>query len=255
MLHIAKHDLYELKELLRFTGDVVFDNRERMAKEEVLLRGLYELVSGETKEKIAVNVFGGDTATQSRALHYFINSMEERFNHLVTDNLEWWYANGFFERSAMAIGEKLDPDNEQGMNMVSHFIDCNCLETERVGGGPAEGGANAARWDPHIQRSFYNGWKSMNGLKHQTVDDACGFTVDCYGPASLRRNDLTLLRESDINDRFARLQIHAPVDFIIFGDSAYRRRSHCRSYFSVLENVIDSARWNRRMKRLRISID
>jgi len=37
-------------------------------------------------------------------------------------------------------------------NMVAHFIDCNCLETCRVGGGPAEDGCNSARWDLHHRR-------------------------------------------------------------------------------------------------------
>jgi hypothetical protein len=126
-----------------------------------------------------------------------------------------------------------------------------------VGGGPAEGGANAARWDANIQRAFYNGWKSKNGLKHQTFDDAYGFTMDCYGPTSLRRNDLVLLRESDINDRFARLQLESDIDYVIFGDSAYKRQSHIRSYFSEREHedVDGSPRWNRHMKRLRISIE
>lgn len=67
--------------------------------------------------------------------------------------MQWWYDNNFFEVSAQAIGEKLEIGGNS-TNLVSHFIDCNCLETERVGGGPAEGGANAARWDAHIQRAF-----------------------------------------------------------------------------------------------------
>ena len=139
--------------------------------------------------------------------------------------------------------------------MVSHFIDCNCLETERVGGGPAEGGANATRWDPNIQRAFYNGWKSFNGLKHQTVDDAFGFTISICGPTSLRRNDLTLLRESNINDIFARIQLEHEDDFVIFGDSAYKLMSHLRSYFKEAEGVANYVRWNSHMKRLRISIE
>eukprot|EP00595_Chromulina_sp_UTEXLB2642_P000132 CAMPEP_0196762352 /NCGR_PEP_ID=MMETSP1095-20130614/1764_1 /TAXON_ID=96789 ORGANISM="Chromulina nebulosa, Strain UTEXLB2642" /NCGR_SAMPLE_ID=MMETSP1095 /ASSEMBLY_ACC=CAM_ASM_000446 /LENGTH=86 /DNA_ID=CAMNT_0042113021 /DNA_START=319 /DNA_END=579 /DNA_ORIENTATION=- len=64
------------------------------------------------------------------------------------------------------------------MNLFALFIDCNCLETSVPGGGPAELGANAARWEPDVQRSFYNGWKSIHGLKHQTVDCAMGLTVD-----------------------------------------------------------------------------
>ena len=38
-----------------------------------------------------------------------------------------------------------------------------------------------------------------------------------------------------------------------FGDSAYKRRSHTTSYYAELEERL--ARWNRRMKRVRISIE
>ena len=97
------------------------------------------------------------------------------------------------------MGDRYPVEN---MNLVSHFIDCNCLPTTVTGGGPTEGGANAIRWDDDIQRAFYNGWKSIHGLKHQTVDNAYGFTEDMFGPTSLRRNDLTLLRDSLINNRY-----------------------------------------------------
>ena len=230
---------------------IQFDSREEMRREEAMLRGLYELTSGETQHKIAVNVFGGDQPLQSRATTWFINFIYETHVHLLEDNVSWWFDNGFFAVSAQAIGEKLNlGDDAVGKNMVSHFIDCNCLETERVGGGPAEGGANATRWDPNIQRAFYNGWKSFNGLKHQTVDDAFGFTISICGPTSLRRNDLTLLRESNINDIFARIQLEHEDDFVIFGDSAYKLMSHLRSYFKEAEGVANYVRWNSHMKRL-----
>jgi hypothetical protein len=114
-----------------------------------------------------------------------------------------------------------------GVNMVAYFIDCNCLPTSVVGGGPAEAGANAAKWDDLVQRAFYNGWKSVHGLKHQTVDDAFGFTEDMYGPTSLRRNDLTLLRKkSNINGRLVVLQANAVLQYIVMGDSAYKTIAH-----------------------------
>jgi hypothetical protein len=62
------------------------------------------------------------------------------------------------------------------------------------------------RWDPEIQEAYYNGWKSITGLKHQTVDNAYGLTVDLAGPVTLRRNDLRVLRDSNINDRMAAVQ-------------------------------------------------
>ena len=94
-----------------------------------------------------------------------------------------------------------------------------------------DNGANSARWEDTIQRAFYNGWKSIHGLKHQTVDNAYGITVDLYGPTSLRRNDLCLLRESEINDRMSQAQLNERNQFIIFGDSVYKEQSHISSYY------------------------
>jgi hypothetical protein len=191
MFEFKKTDLLRLLPLLCLPDDCKFDNRSKMAGEEVFLRGLHELVSGANKHEIA-RLFGRDWSAQARAFKYFIEHMYRHFKHLVMDNLQWWYRNGFFASTAEAIGRKMELGNEHE-NMIAHLIDCNCLETCRVGGGPAEDGCNSARWDPMIQRAHYNGWKSLNGLKHQTVDNAYGFTVDLFGPTSLRRNDLTLL--------------------------------------------------------------
>jgi hypothetical protein len=85
--------------------------------------------------------------------------------------------------------------------------------------------------------AHYNGRKSLNGLKHQTVDNAYGFTVDMFGPTSLRRNDLTLLRLSNINDRQAKLQRGSEDQFMTFGDSAYKRRSYKRRRY-ILDQLL-----------------
>lgn len=250
-----KRELRSLLVLLKFPHEVVLDNRSRKTGEEIFLRGLYELVSGGNQEQICQTVFGGVGSDQSRALAYFICHIYYYFHHLVHDNLQWWYDNGFFEVSALAIGEKLSYGNLYFNNMASHFIDCNCLPTSVVGGGPAEGGANAARWDEEIQRAFFNGWKSIHGLKHQTVDNAFGMTVDMCGPTSLRRNDLAVLRISDINNRFAAIQSNSEKQFLIFGDSAYQVQSHIRTYHRVdTENGVRGV-YNTRMKKVRISIE
>ena len=55
-----KVDLHRLKNCLRMPDTVIFNNRQRMLGETVFLRGLYELVSGEDQENIALNVFGRD---------------------------------------------------------------------------------------------------------------------------------------------------------------------------------------------------
>ena len=251
MFEFKRADLLRLLPLLRFPEECTFDNRSKIPGKEVFLRGLFELVSAANKHDIA-RIFGRDWSAQSRAFAYFIRHLYDNFNYLLIDNLHWWHRNGFFASSAAAIGRMMELGDEHE-NMIAHFIDCNCLETCRDGGGPAEDGCNSARWDPMIQRAHYNGWKSLNGLKHQTVDNAYGFTVDLYGPTSLRRNDLTLLRESNINDRQAELQRGCEDQYMTFGVSAYKRRSHLTSYYCDIDEL--NRRWNRRMKRVRISIE
>ena len=58
-----------------------------LSSEEVLLRGLYELVSGADQHEI-IAIFGKDQTVQSRAFNYFINYFYDNFMHLVTDNLQ-----------------------------------------------------------------------------------------------------------------------------------------------------------------------
>ncbi|KAJ1399098.1 hypothetical protein B484DRAFT_484041 [Ochromonadaceae sp. CCMP2298] len=190
-----------------------------MSGEEVLLRGLFELATG-MNQKIAV--FGGVQSDQSREFTYFMNCIYDEHEHLVHDNLEWWFGTGFMAESADLISGKIGYETT-----VCCFIDCNCLTTSVTGGG----------------------------LKHQTDDNAWGMTVDMYGPTSLRRYDTTLLGRSDINDRFARVQAGDEHQFQIFGDSAYKLKSHTRSYFKAQEMVHDWMLWNMAMKSVRISIE
>jgi hypothetical protein len=241
---------------LSFPLLVKFENKMKMSGEEVLLRGLFELVTGAKKHLISHHVFGRDSSAQSRAFLYFIDHIDNNWSHLVTDNLEWWFVNGFWAKSAEAIGVKMAERYPfEHKNLVSHFIDCNCLPTTVTGGGPAENGANSARWDENIQRSFFNLWKSLHGLKHQTVDNAYGLTEDIAGPVSLRNHDIDVCNNSMINDRFAEIQLGQEDQYIIFGDSAYLKESHMSSYHKERLMLMYFKRWNKAMKHVRISIE
>ena len=239
-LRFRKEDLMNLFTLMRFPDVVSFDNQSSMSGLEVFIRGLYELVTGHKKTAVAEK-FGRHPSDQSRAFKYFINHIYDTFHDLVDNNLQWWEDCGLMERAAVAIEEKIG--ERYGRHYIG-FIDCNCLETDRPGGGPSEAGANSARWDADVQRAFYNGWKSIHGLKHQTVDNSLGFTIDVYGPTSLRRNDLRLFRESNINER-----MRNAGNWCIFGDSAYKEHSNCHSYRP------GNREFNRAMKSVRISIE
>ena len=248
-----KEDLPRLLVVLRIPEQVKLVNGSKMSGEELLLRGLYELVSGNDQHDIII-VFGGEQTKQSRAFTWFIDHIYATFLDLVTDNLQWWYENGHLHRSMEAIKSKMDGADAFD---VCGFIDCNCLTCNRPGGGPTCEGPDAERWDPLIQKSFYNGWKSTHGLKHQTFDIAYGMTVDLYGPHSLRRNDLALLRMSRLNVRLRDLQEGQDIQLKAYGDSIYPRLSHLSTSWRTRGEVL--APWqrfeNKAFTKVRISIE
>jgi len=256
----SQADLYRLMKCLRLDQDLItLSNRSIMSGEEVMLRGLYELVTGEFQSSVAVNVFGRELSQQSRAFTYFISHIYRRFCHLLLDNLEWFRDTGLLEESRRAIRKKLLDlgyiFDEGEKHTIGLFIDCNCLETCRPGGGPLTGGHDGLRYDSLVQQTFYNGWKSQHGLKHQTIDTAHGITCHLFGPFSLRHNDLLLLGESDILDKFGDLFEGIRQKITIFGDSAYPTSDILRSY--VLPEIATRHQkdHNRRLKSVRESIE
>jgi hypothetical protein len=246
-----QQDLHRLFGQLRFPDKCVLDGNSAMSGEEVFLRGLYELVSGEDQHNISANVFGREQTAQSQAFKYFINHLYNTFRDLLQDNLKFWEDNGFIDESHMAINMKLVELGCVPTDDFFGFIDCNCLETDRVGGGPRQDGPDADRWVCNVQRAFYNGWKSTHGLKHQSVVIAHGFTIDLFGPTSVRKNDLKLLANSHINARVAALY----RGLCLYGDSIYPRLSNLRSAWRQRNLTPQHKAENKAMKSVRISIE
>lgn len=94
-------------QLFDISDDCHLENGSVMSGEEIILRGFYELVTGESHNSIAENVFGRDFTQQSRAFKYFINYIYHKYLYLVTDNLQWWYDSGYMKKSLHAIEVKL----------------------------------------------------------------------------------------------------------------------------------------------------
>jgi hypothetical protein len=166
------------------------------------------------------------------------------------DSLQWWNDNGFIAESSLAITAKLISLVLDGATDCANFIDCNCMETSRVGGGPRGDGPDADRWESNVQRAFYNGWKSVHGLKHQSIMIAHGFTIHLHGPTSLRRSDLKLLEESDINAKLAALGA-----WFAFGDSIYPWISNIRTYYKHENKTERQKLLNKLFKSVRIAIE
>ena len=101
---------------------------------------------------------GRHPSDQCRAFNYFIKHIYDDFHHFVINNLSNFR---LLWRSAIVIEEKL---GGQFLNRHVDFIVRTCLRTDRLCGGPLGDGPGSLRWSNYVQRSFYNGWKSIHGL-------------------------------------------------------------------------------------------
>ena len=138
---------------------------------------------------------------------------------------------------------------------ICGFFDDKCWKSCRPG-GPTEEGTNAPRTPLDIQQAFYNGWKSIHGLKWQTFDLPNGMTADIWGPLSLRRSDLWMLRQSKLNDRLQQCQSHIPIasQKCAYGDSIFPWNSHVRSNHKGIDLSPNQVNEDRCMKKVRIMV-
>jgi hypothetical protein len=129
------------------------------------------------------------------------------------------------------------------------FHDDTVIATCRPGSGPTNDGG---RFDNFIQMAFYNGWKKHHGYKYQSLDLPNGMCADLYGPTSFRQNDLVLLRDSNLNDRIAAVQINKQLQLSSYGDGIFPIGTH-----TIGKHVGDCSREeyyeNRMMSKIRLA--
>jgi hypothetical protein len=186
--------------------------------EEILLAGLFRMHS--------INVFGDESWTSlfgwsqpraSVAFNHFLNHMQAYY-YLIESNIQFWTK--YLKQFSESVTEKLRSFNvDVGSCTVFGFIDNTTFSTCRPGGGPTKDGE---RHNPLMQQAFYNGYKSLHGLKVQTVDLPNGMNYHIHGVVSLRHNDLYTYNESNINEKIAECQVGSPIQYSVYGDSAYK---------------------------------
>ena len=101
----TKSELKRLCRLLKFDDKDFSNNRSKFPGENLSLRGLYKLSSVEVYHKV-LKEFERDTTEHGRAFNFF-DYMYDNYSHLENNNLEWWFRNGFCERSAAAIEARI----------------------------------------------------------------------------------------------------------------------------------------------------
>jgi len=150
----------------------------------------------------------------------------------LSDNINYWVRD--FPMFAEVIRRSLlknDVYFEPGTFNVFGFIDNTVYETARPGGGPTHEGRGSPRNHPYLQQAFYNGWKSVHGVKCQTVSLPNGMMCNIWGPVSVRHNDNYCLLHSNIQNRLlSAMSETLPVTYNMFGDSAYWADDCLRTY-------------------------
>lgn len=260
-----KDQLHSLIHYFRFPERIKSSIGEQFTADEVLLSGLYRLHYPNRFVDVGwINIFGFDEQKASACCLLFYFFMINNWSYLLFDHLEYWYhyfpyCNNAIHSKLTELGCNLPFASEQNGFRIFGFIDNTIISTARPGGGPSSEGVNARRKDPLIQRAFYNGWKKQHGIKFQTLDLPNGLNAHIVGPFSCRKNDLFLLRDSQINQKLSDLQTNNLIQYKVYGDSAYMvlNDTHIRARYptegitpqqtienKVLSKCRESIEWN-----------
>lgn len=107
---------------------------------------------------------------------------------------------------------ELIQENGAALDNCVGFIDCTKIQMQRPGGPGL------------MQRSVYSGHKRMHCLIYQTVCTPDGLIFHMYGPEAGRRHDLTLYRQSHLDDTLHNTLMIEDTQYCLYGDPAYVMR-------------------------------
>ena len=256
----TRDDLWSLYRGFQFRDRYVSKGRNVFSGEEVFLFGLYRLShTGKYNQMDVQQLFGfHNGGICAKCFHCFLSFMVNSWGYLLTNNVEYWKEH--LASCAKAIADKcgsLGCEFPDGAFNIFAFVDNTMNATCRPGGGPTRDGVGAPRNDPLLQQAWYNGWKKLHGMKWQTVDLPNGMNFHCWGPFSVRHNDLYSFRHSNINTLIAGMQADELLQFRIYGDSAYTilSYSHVRARHNYERNTPREILENKAMSSCRETIE
>jgi len=132
-------------------------------------------------------IFGWPEGKVYMGVKLFVSYFVHNWGYLIQDNIEYWvpslpYFSECIRNKLLDYGCAFPHSYVVGGFNVFGFIDNVVYPTCRPGSGPSRDGVRAPRYNPLIQRSFYNGWKSQHGIKYQTIGLPNGLMFHTWGP-------------------------------------------------------------------------
>jgi hypothetical protein len=223
----------DLERLINGLGfpEIIKINKYVFTSHEVVMISLMRLAYPLRWTDILDKFPGREQWECSKAFYYFLDFMIANWGYLILNNRDYWKP--FLADSANAIREKLaelpnedyrmyyDNPNERTGFAIFGFIDNTMIAMCRPGGGPVTDGIQAERVDRLVQQAWWTGWKTFHGMKWQTAGLANGMDFEIWGPVSVRHPDAYTLARSKIEEKLEILQRNDPLQFKMYGDSAY----------------------------------
>ena len=289
MTHFKKgqlHDLFQGFRLSRFNHEIRVgtghvnprtnnENCYVFHPEELFLFTMTVCATGMTKEKIVDNYFGGDYARWSHGYRWMIIYLDNEFADIMGHvGLIRWLPHfqrfhdsieRYMQTDRQRIDEHGNPYTIPGIDRLPYrvfgFIDDSIEHVSTPHSGPDgdfEGAPRKALYED-AQRSVYNGWKKLHGIKVETIYLPNGIST-LFGPESARENDLGTLNHSGLDDFLAILQMTTPPAdrFFGFGDGIFRGLNTIKTYYRATLGVPLTAAMillNSAFKAARITIE
>jgi hypothetical protein len=177
--------------------------------------------------------YNKDWTVVNRAFNWFMKYLRTQWGHLITNSWAFWrpHLEEFTEKIRLKIEAKSDGNivyPPGGMSLFG-FLDDTSQSTCRVGGGPAERGEDAIRFNSLLQMAFYSGYKKNHGVKFQSVELPNGMAIDFYGPLSIRHSDTELVTYSNLEEKLRVLSDGSAKLYSVYGDGIFQCSEYIKS--------------------------
>lgn len=107
------------------------------------------------------------------------------------------------------------------------------------------------------QHILFNGWKQMHCLKYHLLVSPDGIIIHIFGPVEGHRHDITMLRESGLEDILA-AHFWGPnrkLQYFVYGDAGYTTAGHIIAPYKRAQLTDQQRAFNEAMSKIRKPVE